>query len=153
MGVFDSIKDAIFGRAEAAETPTTTTPPPAASAPAPTPTAGPASTPKASPPPAPQSAPPAPQSRLPASAPVDVTAVMEAAVKASGQKLNWKTSIVDTMKALGLDSSLANRKELAKELGYTGDTSDSATMNVWLQKALMKKIGENGGKVPADLTD
>ena len=76
---------------------------------------------------------------------------MEAAVKAKGQKLNWRTSIVDMMKALDLDSSLSARKELANELGYTGDTSDSATMNIWLHKALMKKLSENGGKVPSDL--
>ena len=76
---------------------------------------------------------------------------MEAAVKAKGQKLNWRTSIVDMMKALDLDSSFSARKELAKELGYTGDTGDSATMNIWLHKALMKKLAENGGKVPSDL--
>ncbi|MGN6772521.1 MAG: DUF3597 domain-containing protein, partial [Rhizobiaceae bacterium] len=68
-----------------------------------------------------------------------------------GQKLNWRTSIVDMMKALDLDSSLSARKELANELGYTGDTNDSATMNIWLHKALMKKLSENGGKVPSDL--
>ena len=78
---------------------------------------------------------------------------MDAAVKQSGQTLNWRTSIVDTLKALGLDSDIAARKELAKELNYTGDTGDSATMNVWLQKAVMKKLSENGGKVPADLMD
>jgi hypothetical protein len=82
---------------------------------------------------------------------VDVAAVMEAAVKAKGQKLNWRTSIVDMMKALDLDSSFSARKELAGELGYTGDTGDSATMNIWLHKALMKKLADNGGKVPADL--
>ncbi len=76
---------------------------------------------------------------------------MEKAVAAKGQKLNWRTSIVDMMKALDLDSSLTARKELADELGYTGDKSDSAAMNIWLHKALMKKLAENGGKVPADL--
>jgi hypothetical protein len=132
MSIFDSIKNAIFGKAEAAEAPAGTTPtassPTAPSAPASTPSTG--------------AAP---------SSPVDVAAVMEAAVKAKGQKLNWRTSIVDTMKALDLDSSFSARKELAKELGYTGDTGDSATMNIWLHKALMKKLAENGGKVPADL--
>lgn len=78
---------------------------------------------------------------------------MEQAVASKGQKLNWRTSIVDLMKALDLDSSLAARKELAKELNYTGDTNDSATMNIWLHKALMKKLAENGGKVPAYLQD
>lgn len=86
-------------------------------------------------------------------APVDVAAIMDAAVKKNGQKLDWRRSIVDMMKALDLDSSLAARKELADELGYTGDKSDSATMNVWLHKALMKALAENGGKVPADLLD
>lgn len=79
--------------------------------------------------------------------------MLEAAVAAKGQKLDWRHSIVDLMKALDLDSSLADRKELAQELNYTGDTSDSATMNIWLHKALMKKLAENGGKVPAELMD
>ncbi len=77
--------------------------------------------------------------------------ILDAAVAKSGQKLNWKTSIVDLMKALGLDSSLEHRKELAKELGYTGDTGDSATMNVWLHKQVIQKLKDNGGKVPAGL--
>ena len=88
-----------------------------------------------------------------ASAPVDVAAIMDAAVKKNGQKLDWRRSIVDMMKALDLDSSLSARKELADELGYTGDKNDSATMNVWLHKALMKALAENGGKVPAELLD
>ena len=74
-------------------------------------------------------------------------------MKKSGQKLDWRRSIVDLMKALDLDSSLSARKELAAELNYTGDMNDSATMNMWLHKALMKKLAENGGKVPAELTD
>lgn len=92
----------------------------------------------------------------PAAAPaaaVDVVAILTEKASKSGQKLNWKTSIVDLMKLLDLDSSLSARKELAKELGYTGDTGDSATMNVWLIKAVMKKLAENGGKVPDDLKD
>lgn len=84
---------------------------------------------------------------------VDVAAVMDAAVKASGQKLDWRRSIVDMMKALDLDSSLAARKELADELNFPGDKNDSAAMNVWLHKALMKALAENGGKVPAELMD
>ncbi|MGX5719030.1 DUF3597 domain-containing protein [Shinella zoogloeoides] len=84
---------------------------------------------------------------------VDVAAVMDAAVKKNGQKLDWRRSIVDMMKALDLDSSLSARKELADELGYTGDKNDSATMNVWLHKALMKALADNGGKVPAELLD
>jgi hypothetical protein len=71
----------------------------------------------------------------------------------STQKLNWKTSIVDLMKLLELDSSLNARKDLAKELHYTRDTNDSATMNVWLHKQVMNKLAANGGKVPADLKD
>jgi len=71
----------------------------------------------------------------------------------SKEKLNWSTSIVDLMKLLGLDSSLTARKELAKELNYTGDTNDSASMNVWLHRQVMNKVAANGGKVPADLKD
>lgn len=88
-----------------------------------------------------------------AAGPVDVAAILDAAVKANGQKLDWRHSIVDMMKALDLDSSLAARKELADELNYSGDKSDSATMNIWLHKALMKALAENGGKVPAELLD
>jgi len=94
----------------------------------------------------------APLPSAPAGQKVDVAAVLDKAVKDKKQKLNWKTSIVDLMKALDLDSSLAARKELAKDLHYTGDTGDSATMNVWLHKQLMIKLEANGGKVPADLT-
>ena len=82
---------------------------------------------------------------------VDLVALMESKAVAAGQKLNWRTSIVDLMKLLNLDSSLAARKELATELGYTGDMNDSATMNIWLHKQVMKKVAENGGTVPADL--
>ena len=82
---------------------------------------------------------------------MDVAAILDAAVKASGQKLDWKKSIVDLMKALKLDSSIGARKELADELGYTGDKNDSAKMNVWLHKQVIQKLKDNGGKVPADL--
>jgi len=90
----------------------------------------------------------------PAAAPmsqVDVEAVMTKLAKENKEKLDWRKSIVDLMKLLQLDSSLSARKELAKELHYTGDTNDSATMNVWLHKQVMKKLAENGGKVPDDL--
>jgi len=70
-----------------------------------------------------------------------------------GQPLNWRTSIVDLMKLTGMDSTLQERRELADELGYTGDKQDTAAMNVWLHKAVMKKMAENGGKVPANLMD
>jgi uncharacterized protein DUF3597 len=82
---------------------------------------------------------------------VDVAAVVDKAAAATGEKLAWRTSIVDLMKALNLDSSIGARKQLAKELNYTGDTNDSATMNVWLHKQIMAKLAANGGKLPADI--
>jgi Domain of unknown function (DUF3597) len=82
---------------------------------------------------------------------VDVAAIVDKAAAASGEKLAWRTSIVDLMKALKIDSSLTARKELAKELGYTGDTNDSATMNIWLHKQVMAKLAANGGKLPPDI--
>jgi len=82
---------------------------------------------------------------------VDVAAIVDKAAAAKGEKLAWRTSIVDLMKALDLDSSLTARKQLAKELNYTGDTNDSATMNVWLHKQVMTKLAANGGKLPADI--
>lgn len=84
---------------------------------------------------------------------VDVVAVCEALAAKNPQKLNWKTSIVDLMKLLGMDPSLANRKELAKELGCPENLigGDYSQMNVWLIKAVMQKLAENGGKVPEDL--
>lgn len=82
---------------------------------------------------------------------VDVAPILDKAVAAKGEKLEWRTSIVDLMKALGLDSSLAARKELAKELHYTGDTNNTATMNVWLHQQVMAKLAANGGKLPADI--
>ena len=82
---------------------------------------------------------------------VDVAPILDAAVKAKGEKLDWKHSIVDLMKALDIDSSLGARKELAKELGYTGDTNDSASMNIWLHKQVMTKLAANGGKLPPDI--
>ncbi|HZF81716.1 MAG TPA: DUF3597 domain-containing protein [Rubrivivax sp.] len=84
---------------------------------------------------------------------VDVEAILTQLSSSAGQKLNWRTSIVDLMKLLGMESSLDERRELARELGYTGSTSDTATMNIWLHKQVMKKLAENGGKVPADLLD
>ena len=77
--------------------------------------------------------------------------VLEGLAAKNPQKLDWQHSIVDMMKLLGLDSSLSNRKELAQELHYTGDTDDSAAMNMWLHGEVMKKLSENGGQVPADL--
>lgn len=138
MGIFDKIKGAIWGEAKAAEasptaTPTATGTAPSSSAPTTPAASAPASTPSAS--------------------PVDIASILDAAVKKSGQKLDWKHSIVDLMKALGMDASFAERKELAQELGYTGDAGDSAKMNIFLHKALLQKLAANGGKVPADLLD
>jgi hypothetical protein len=82
---------------------------------------------------------------------VDVAPILDKAVAAKHEKLEWRTSIVDLMKALDIDSSLAARKELAKELGYTGDTNDSASMNVWLHKQVMAKLAANGGKLPPEI--
>lgn len=141
MSIFDSIRKAIFGEAKAATVaPGTAAPVPGAAAPP----AGMATSPAAS---TPGMAPAAPTQA------VEVASILDKAVQDSGQQLNWKTSIVDLLKALKIDSSLTARKELAHELGYTGSTDDSATMNVWLHKAVIKKLSENGGKVPADLLD
>jgi hypothetical protein len=82
---------------------------------------------------------------------IDVASIVDKAATASGEKLEWRTSIVDLMKALKIDSSLAARKELAKELGYTGDMNDSASMNIWLHKQVMAKLAANGGKLPPEI--
>jgi len=129
MSIFGKIMGAIFGsKADAAPTGGGS--------------AGAAPTPQSSPSAAPSAAPP--QS-------VDVAAIVDKAVAAKKEKLEWRTSIVDLMKALDIDSSLAARKELAKELGYTGDTNDSASMNVWLHKQVMAKLAANGGKLPPEI--
>jgi hypothetical protein len=123
MSIFGTIMSAIFGHAKAA-----------APGAAPGSTAG-GATPPAS----------APMSN------VDVEAVLTKLASENKEKLDWRKSIVDLMKLLNLDSSLGARKELAKELGYTGDMNDSASMNIWLHKQVMQKLAANGGKVPADL--
>ena len=82
---------------------------------------------------------------------VDVAAILNGLAAKNPEKLDWKRSIVDLMKLVGMESSLSSRKELATDLGYTGDQNDSASMNMWLHKEVMKKLAENGGKVPADL--
>ncbi len=129
MGIFSNILGKIFGHK-----------PKAAPAPAPTPQAQPAPTPQE-------------QAHAQAPAPVDIEAVLEDMAANNPQKLNWRTSIVDLMKLVGMESSLQERKDLADELGYTGDKSDSAAMNIWLHKAVLKKLSENGGKVPASMLD
>ena len=92
----------------------------------------------------------------PTSAPisdVDVEKILNALASKNAQQLNWRTSIVDLLKLLDLDSSLQARKELAAELEYSGDDNDSAAMNIWLHREVMKTLAANGGTVPADLRD
>lgn len=135
MSIFGTIMSAIFGKSAQAGSAPSAPASPSAAAPAGTaPSAGPSAAPSAT-----------------ASAPVDVAAIMDDLAGKAGQKLDWRKSIVDLMKLLDLDSSLGARKELAKELNYSGDTNDSAAMNIWLHKQVMTKLAENGGKVPADL--
>lgn len=134
MSIFGKIKDAIFGRKDKAQ--------PAPRQPQPEGQAQPAGQGQAMP----QMTPAQP-------ADVDVDAILAQAAAEKGETLNYKSSIVDLMKLLDLDSSLDNRKELATELGYTGDKDGSAEMNIWLHKAVMRKLEDNGGKVSADLKD
>ena len=137
MSIFSKIKDAIFGHKAAAS--------PAPTGTAQTPPAGQAPTSQASPSPQPTSQP---------QAQVDVGEVLDQIARDKGNPdLNYRTSIVDLLKLLGIDSSLENRKELATELGYTGDMDGSAEMNIWLHKAVMQQLASHGGKVPASLTD
>lgn len=111
----------------------------------------------ATPQPAPQAAPVQPAQAAPQPTPaepmeqVDVAAVLDVMAQDNPEKLDWRRSIVDLMKLLSLDSSLTARKELAGELGYRGDTGDSASMNIWLHKQVMTKLSENGGLVPDSL--
>jgi hypothetical protein len=83
--------------------------------------------------------------------PVDVAAILDGLAAKNPEKLDWKKSIVDLMKLVGMDSSFKARKQLAQELNYTGDPNDSASMNMWLHKQVLLKITENGGKVPQEL--
>ena len=136
MGIFSSIKNAIFGKAKAQPAPQAQRQPQGQAMPQMQPGA---TTPQAQA--APQQA-------------IDVEQVLSQIASEKGNPdLNWRTSIVDLMKLLDLDSSLANRKELATELGYSGEKNGSAEMNIWLQKAVMKELEKNGGKVPAGLKD
>jgi hypothetical protein len=139
MSIFGNIMSAIFHHANAAPAPAA----PAPSTPSPSTSSGSATA-------ARQSAPTAPAPAA-GSAPVDVAAVLTKLAAQNKEKLDWRHSIVDLMKLLNLDSSLAARKELATELHYSGDKNDSATMNIWLQKQVMQKLGDNGGKVPDEL--
>jgi hypothetical protein len=137
MSIFGSIVNAIFG-SKAAASPSTS---PSATSPT-------SASPQSS---AAQAQPLAAGGTSGSARTVDVEAVMNDLAAKNREKLNWRTSIVDLMKLLKLDSSLTSRKQLAKELGYSGSTDDTATMNVWLHKQVMRKLAENGGKVPADL--
>lgn len=130
MSIFGMIKDAIWGKAAAQAAPATVSAPVSA-----------------------------PVSVTPPAAPVptgllkvDVTALLDEIQSHHDQQLNWRTSIVDLMKLIGLDSSLTNRKELAEELGYPGEKDGSAEMNMWLHKQVMRKLAENGGTIPEELT-
>lgn len=96
---------------------------------------------------------PAPVSGGAPAAAVDVTAILDKLADDHDEDLDWRKSIVDLMKLVGIESSLANRRELAQELGYTGSTKDTATMNVWLHKQVMAKLAANGGTVPKELLD
>lgn len=147
MSIFGAIKKAIFGDrgplgGQFSGKPAPQAAPAPGAAPRPTPTAAPAAPPPAQAPAA-----------APAAAPVDVEKVLSERAEKQGQTLNWRTSIVDLMKLLDIDSSLANRKELATELGYTGAKDGSAEMNIWLHKAVMRELEKNGGIVPAGLKD
>jgi Domain of unknown function (DUF3597) len=136
MGMFSNLMSKIFGHAtpSSAASPASVAPVTASSSSMPTtvpPTASPATI-------SPQPA-------------VDVNAILNELAAKSSEKLDWRTSIVDLLKLVGMDSSLAARKELAVELQYPGDQNDSAKMNVWLHKQVLIKLSENGGKVPQEL--
>ena len=147
MGLLSNLISKIFSHAPATATAAASAPA-AQPAVATQPTA--AAAPAVSTPPA---AAPAPMPSAPKPAPpvVDIALVMEGLAAKNPEKLDWKRSIVDLMKLVGMDSSLSARKELATELHYTGDMNDSASMNVWLHKEVLKKLAENGGKVPPEL--
>ncbi|WP_428376012.1 DUF3597 domain-containing protein [Lichenicoccus sp.] len=150
MSIFGSIMSKIFSHPAAA---------PAPSAPSASSDSAPAAAPVPSavaPAAVPDGVPAAPTTASPVAAtapapPVDVAAVLTGMASKNPEALHWQTSIVDLLKLLDLDSSLKSRTDLAHELSYAGDTSDSASMNIWLHKAVMTKLGENGGRVPDDL--
>ena len=149
MSIFGTIMSKIFGQGEGGAMPAASQ---AQAAPAPEPaSATPSSAAASAPAPDAATQGAAPATSTAAQSPVDVEAILEKMASERGEKLDWRRSIVDLMKLLNLDSSLANRKQLAQELNYTGDTNDSAAMNMWLHKQVMKKLADNGGKVPQDL--
>ena len=130
MGLFNNLMSKIFGHAAPAGGGSSAAPAAASAATSTTPAAAPAT-----------AAPPV----------VDVEAILNGLAAKNPEKLDWKRSIVDLMKLVGMDSSLSARKELAKDLNYSGDMNDSASMNIWLHKEVLRKLAANGGKVPADL--
>ena len=129
MGLFNNLMQKIFGHSPtvAASTPASTTPASGGGAA------------------------PAGATAAPAAAPVDVEAILNDMASKNSEKLDWKHSIVDLMKLVGMDSSFGARKQLAHEMGYTGDMGDSAAMNVWLHKQMMAQLAANGGKLPPDM--
>ena len=134
MGLFNNLMSKIFGHATSA-----------------TATAPGAQTQSATAPEQQAQAPPAPAAAVAPPPVVDVTAILNDLAKKNPEKLDWKRSIVDLMKLVGMDSSFAARKQLAEELHYTGDPNDAASMNIWLHKEVLRKLAENGGKVPQEL--
>jgi len=138
MSILGSIVSTILGHGSASATPATTTA---------------QATPSASASTTPQTAPvsPAPAASAAPAAPVDVDAVLTSLAANHHEKLDWKHSIVDLLKVLDLDSSLAARRALATELHYIGDEHDTAAMNIWLHKQVIAELVKNGGKVPSDL--
>jgi 3-oxoacyl-ACP reductase-like protein len=141
MGLLSNLMSKIFSHSTVA----TVTTGGASAAPA-----APASPASAQPAAAPAAAPPTAAPAGPAKV-VDVAAILDGLAAKNPEKLDWKKSIVDLMKLVGMDSSFKARKQLAQELNYTGDPNDSASMNIWLHKQVLIKLSENGGKVPEDL--
>jgi hypothetical protein len=139
MGLFDNLMSKIFSRssgtagASASSVPPTTTSAAQSSQPSTAPSAG------------------SGGGAATATQQVDVTAILDGLAAKNREKLDWRHSIVDLMKLVGMDSSLNARKQLATELHYSGDQNDSASMNVWLHKEVIQRLAENGGKVPQEL--
>jgi len=140
MGLFSNLMSKIFSHAPASA--------PATGGAAPSQNAGAAASASGT---APAAAPATTTATAPPPKTVDVAVILDELAAKNEEKLDWKRSIVDLMKLVGMDSSFGARKQLAKELNYTGDPNDSAAMNVWLHKEVLIKLSENGGKVPADL--
>lgn len=160
MSIFGSIVSKIFGHAQASPAPSSPSTSTAGSSPGGAPSTSSASTSGTtttsfnnppSNPTAPGASASSPQPAANSNQSVDVASILDGLSKNNSQKLDWRHSIVDLMKLLDLDSSQSARQELAKELHYSGSSSDSAAMNIWLHKQVMQKLAENGGKVPDEL--